>query len=427
MILSKIKEFREVLPDGTLKLNLHSAQSRVWDSIARFVFMIAGTQSGKTVLGPHWLEREIAQHGEGDYLAVTPTFPLLDKKMLPEFIYVFDELFHLGKYNRASNLFQFSNNKTRVIFASAQNPESIESATAKAAWIDEIGQMQFRRDTWEAVLRRLSISQGRVLGTTTPYGSGWFKTDIYDKWMKGDPNIDIIQVDSIVNPAFPKAEYERARETMSSWKFDLFYRGIFSHPVGLIYDAFDSATGIVKRFSIPDTWPRYVGMDFGQHSTACIFLAVEPTTGALYAYREYLAGGKSAAEHAIDLREVSKGEPIRQVTGGSAGEDGWRDAFTMAGWHVRKPYVKDVEVGIDKTYAFMKTNKFFVFSDLERTLKEITTYSRITDNDNTLTDKIQDKERYHMMDALRYVCGELNATNVDVGDKIKVRSYLGVR
>lgn len=393
--------------------------------------MIMGHQGGKTVLGPHWLEREISRHGEGDYLAVTPTFPLLDKKMLPEFIYVFDELLHLGKFSRASYVFQFHENKTRVIFASAQNPESIESATAKAAWVDEIGQMQFRRDTWEAVKRRLSIATGmgagRVLGTTTPYGTGWFKTDIYDKWVKGDKSICVVQGESTMNPIFPKEEYEKARETMVPWKFDLFYRGIFSKPVGLIYDAFDSATAIVKRSPIPDTWPRYVGMDFGQHATACIFLALEPTSGALYAYREYLEGGKSIPEHAIDLREVSKGEPIRQIVGGSAGEEGWRDGYVMAGWHVRKPFVKDVEVGIDKTYAFMKINKLFVFSDLERTLKELTTYSRITDNDNTLTDKIQDKERYHIMDALRYICSEFNATNVDAGDKIKVRSYLGVR
>ncbi len=348
----------------------------------------------------------------------------------------------MGKYNSTSNVFQFHNSKTRVVFVSALRPDSIESATAKAAWVDEVGQMQFRRETFEAIKRRLSIATGeeggRILGTTTPYGTGWFKTDIYDKCdgtpvdhngviVKEGNGICIVQCDSTVTPRFPKDEYEKARDELVPWKFDLFYRGIFSKPVGLIYDAFDTATGIVKRFPIPDTWPRYVGMDFGQHNTACIFLALEPTTGALYAYREYLAGGKSAAEHAIDLREVSKLEPIRQITGGSAGEDGWRDAFTMAGWHVRKPFVKDVEVGIDKTYAFMKTNKFFVFSDLERIIKELTTYSRITDNDNTLTDKIQDKERFHMMDALRYVCGELNAISSDSGNKIKVRSYLSMR
>lgn len=34
--------------DGKLKLSLHPGQARAWRSDARFVFMLAGTQGGKT-------------------------------------------------------------------------------------------------------------------------------------------------------------------------------------------------------------------------------------------------------------------------------------------------------------------------------------------------------------------------------------------
>src|SRR5690606_24623274 len=58
---------------ATLHLNLHEGQIEAWELIARFVFMIAGKQSGKTVLGPAWMFREIQRGGAGDYLAISAT------------------------------------------------------------------------------------------------------------------------------------------------------------------------------------------------------------------------------------------------------------------------------------------------------------------------------------------------------------------
>jgi len=158
--------------------------------------------------------------------------------MLPEFLYVFDTLLHLGTFKESDKVFLFHDKQTRVIFGSATNPESIESATAKAAWLDEAGQKQFRREAWEAIQRRLSIHQGRALFTTTLYGLGWLKTEIYDKWVAGAKDTEVIQFESTINPAFPKEEYERARSVMPRWKFNLFYKGEYDKPAGLIYDAF---------------------------------------------------------------------------------------------------------------------------------------------------------------------------------------------
>src|SRR4051812_38291451 len=61
-------------------VNLHPGQMRAHKSAARFVIVTAGTQGGKTWYGPHWLLREIHHQGPGDYLIVTPTFALLERK-----------------------------------------------------------------------------------------------------------------------------------------------------------------------------------------------------------------------------------------------------------------------------------------------------------------------------------------------------------
>jgi len=67
-----------------MTLALHPGQTQAWDSVKRFIFIIAGTQSGKTSFLPLWLNREIQHKGEGDYIAVTATYDLLKMKFLPD-------------------------------------------------------------------------------------------------------------------------------------------------------------------------------------------------------------------------------------------------------------------------------------------------------------------------------------------------------
>jgi hypothetical protein len=87
----------DIIPGGELVYHLHPGQARAWRSGRRFVFILAGTQGGKTSFGPLWLYREIQTRGPGDYLAVTSTYPLLRLKMLPEFLRLFRDTLRLGE------------------------------------------------------------------------------------------------------------------------------------------------------------------------------------------------------------------------------------------------------------------------------------------------------------------------------------------
>jgi len=402
---------------GRLRVNFHPGQTKAWDSQARTVLMLGGTQSGKTSWGPHWLKREIDRCGAGDYLAVTATFPLLRLKMLPEFLYLFDILLNLGTWKESDRVF-LSHDRVhgasawRVIFGSATNPESIESATAKAAWLDEAGQKQFKREAWDAVQRRLSLSMGRTLITTTPYVLGWLKNEVVDRARDGDKTIEVIEVDSLSNPAFPKEEYNRARAMLPTWKFNMFYRGMFTKPAGLIYDSFDERFCKIKRFALNSNWPRYVGHDFGPNNTAAVWYAQDPGTGYLYAYREYRAGGLSAFDHAQKFKAMSSGENIVKRVGGANHEDGWRESFTVAGWPITKPREREVEVGINRVYGWHQQNKLFVFDDLLEYLDEKLSYSRVLDEQYKPTEEIDDKSRYHLMDSERYIISDFAPESV---------------
>ena len=109
--------------------------------------------------------------------------------------------------------------------------------------------------------RRLSIHQGRALITTTPYYLGWLKTEVADR-AESNPDYDLIRFESTANPAFPPEEWARAEATLPGWKFDLFYRALWSRPAGLIYDNWTEADKVAP-FPIPPDWPRYAGIDFG--------------------------------------------------------------------------------------------------------------------------------------------------------------------
>ena len=406
--------------DGeVLRLHLHPGQSRTWDSTARFVWMLAGTQGGKTSFGPWWLKREIDRNGGGDYLAATASFDLFKLKMQPELRRVFEHVLGIARYWSGDKVLELRNPATgefeaerasdpmwgRIILRSAHALGGLEAATAKAAWLDEVGQPGFVLDAWEAIQRRVTLHQGRVLGTTTLYTLGWLKQQVYDRWRKGDSQHDVIQFASAANPAFPPEELEAARLRMPSWKFRMFFLGQYARPAGMIYDAFDEARHTTPRFAIPDEWERFVGLDFGGVNTAALFYAREPSTGKLYLYREYKAGGRTAKGH---VRHILTGEPmVPFAVGGSKSEQNWRDEFSAAGLPVRAPRIGDVEVGIDRVYAAHAEDKIIVFDDLAGYLDEKVSYSRKLDANGEATEKIADKASYHYMDAERYIVGWL--------------------
>lgn len=413
---------------------MHEGQQRAWDSKARFTFVLAGTQSGKTSWGPWWLWREIeatARPDEpNDYLAVTSSFDLFKLKLLPELRTVFERILRIGRYWPSNRFIELRDPETgefwasqaddpmwgRVILRSAASDGGLESATAKAAWLDECGQDEFTLETWEAVLRRLSLSEGRVLGTTTPYNLGWLKSEVHDRWQRigtanekpGDSDFRVVQFPSYWNPVFPRREFERAKATMPKHRFEMFYQGLLSRPAGLIYDCYRDEIGghLVEPFAIPAGWPRYVGVDFGAVNTALVWLAQNPETGVFTVYRESLSGGLSTQEHCANNLALAASENVVGWYGGSGSEDQQRRDWMQAGVPVLPPPIGDVEGGIDRVTGLLKTFKLRVFRSCVGLRDEFGSYKRKLDTSGQALDEIENKRAFHRLDALRYVaCG----------------------
>jgi len=445
--MSSLHPFREVI-DGALTYRWHAGQQKALQSKARIIALLAGSQGGKTVTGPRWLHSEIVRTmvsntdtqavGENDYLAGTANYDLFKLKFLPEMLWYFEEKLRIGRYWGGDRIIELAENLIpgkfraqkasdpmwgRIILRSAEAAGGWESGTFKAAVLDEAGHPDFRREAWEGCQRRLAINRGRILILTTLYTFGWLKTEVYDRARAGDLDIEIIQFDSTLNPSFPREEYERAARTLPAWKFDMFYRGRFTKPAGLIYDKFDEAICKKPRQSIPPEWSVYVGHDFGPIHTSALWYAQDPGTGYLWLYRTYLTREKrTAAQNTAEWQKLSGKENIVKCVGGAVGsaDEGWRNAYRLAGWPVAEPMIREVEVGIDRVYAWHAHNRLMVFDDLFDYLDEKLSYSRKLDDNYQPTEEIQNKSLYHLMDGERAILSDLFP--VDVINKGGMRS-----
>ncbi len=196
-----MKQIYEIVGDKIrLNISQHPGQQKAWRSKKRFIFILAGTQGGKTSFGPWWLWHEIQRTWEdgedNDYLVVTPTYTLFDKKLLPEMQKVFREILGIGRWHASKKIMELCDMNTRIfasdlgkkmcgriMFVSATaggkqvGVKDLEASTAKAAWLDECGMDEFPQVAWEAIQRRLSLAtkkgHGRALGTTTIYNFDW--------------------------------------------------------------------------------------------------------------------------------------------------------------------------------------------------------------------------------------------------------------
>lgn len=421
----------------------HKAQEIGTDSKARIVALIAGTQSGKTSWGPWWLadeiERTASPKGNNDYIVVTSSYGLFSLKLLPVMREVFEDILGIGRYWAVSKVIELKNPLTgrfeakkaddkmwgRIILRSASSLGGLESATARAAWLDEAGQDEFTLKAYQAIVRRLSLFRGRQLFTTTLYNLGWVKSQIIDIAKKGGKEylhkigsadlihtenekagITLVQYDSILNPEFSIEEFQDAQSKMADDEFKMFYKGIAAKLRSLIYDCFDTELHVVPAFKIPKEWPKgLIGIDPIGVKNAAVWLAFDPDNNQLHLYREYEDDfGKTTRGHVVEILNASAEDgEILQVVGGGPSERQSRTDWGGAGIPMTQPTITSVWVQIGKVYALFKEGGLVVHNSCPRIISDLGMMKRAEDRHGNLTDTIEDKDTWHLLDALRYI------------------------
>jgi phage terminase large subunit len=197
----------------------------------------------------------------------------------------------------------------------------------------------------------------------------------------------------------------------------LFY-GLWAAPEGAIYSMFDEELHKVGHFPIPALWPRMVGVDPVGAYTAAVFLALDPESWTLHVYDEYYEPfGKSTPGHVRDVLEKTKNTTIFAWVGAALAERQARMDWQVAGIPLLEPPFADVWAGIDKVSDLLNEGRIVVHDNCVNLLNEIGSYKR-TEIHGIATNQIENKDSYHLLDALRYIVAWLTTPNPEGNQRI---------
>ena len=185
------------------------------------------------------------------------------------------------------------------------------------------------------------------------------------------------------------------------------YLGMWVSPAGAIYETFLEERHVCKAFEIPSSWPRFVGIDpFGAFISA-VWLAWEEEHRRLHIYREYYAPfGESTPSHVQNILRETGSESVFAWVGGGPSERQARMDFNAAGIPLQPSPVIEVWSGIDRVNQMLIDDAIVVHDCCSNFLTEIGSYRRKIVNDQP-TENIENKDAYHLLDALRYITSYL--------------------
>mgnify|MGYP001603256368 CR=1 FL=1 len=378
---------------------------------------VAGTGGGKTITGYWWLHSRMEAYPGNTWGMAEPTYSMLSKIILmssdpgrPSLEQYFTLVGHHPKYHAVDRIMETDFGK--IYLGSADNPDSMQGAAVRGYWLDEGGQMSLL--AYDTAHQRVSMMQGQVLITTTPYKMGWLKTEVVDKAGKDGIAVEVWR--SIDRPGYPIESYEAERRRLPPWRFAMMYDAQFEQPAGLIYSAFNERVCLIDRFPIPKEWLIYSGHDFGGANPAAVFYAQDPATGNFYLFNEYLPGpGRSTYEHTKEFKQLVTGYNVIKRVGGSHQEEEIRQGYSAHGWVINEPKLNKVEAQIDKVVGMHQLNKIFVFRDMRNYLDEKRSFSRKLSANFTPTEDIEDESRFHLMAAERYILSDFTPETIYSG------------
>ena len=257
---------------------------------------------------------------------------------------------------------------------------------------------------------------GRILTTTTPYlKHRWLTSEFIDRWKNGDPDYFVSTFPSTANPTYPKQEYERAKETLPGWKFDMYYNGVFTKPEGVVYPDLPDCVVDLPKAGLPDG--KYYGaIDWGSTTDpVAVLVAVLDRNNCLWLFYEHyckediLATFKSIKEWHNALHKAT-GQTVRfwadhrpdcikalrrfKLSGGDHGPNiRCRPAIKGAG---------SIEYGIDLVTHRIKSGKLKIVRGAVKSLiQEADTYRHDVDEEGEGVGKLKGAD--HALDALRYL------------------------
>ena len=443
-------------PNGemSIQVNPHPAQKLALNSTRWLTLVSAGTGGGKTEMGIYWCYKQMTKRWRGKPLygmIGMPTRDMYSDIILPGFIEFFQGILNAGEYMKSKKKFVFTSlfRGSEIYFKYSTEPNIWEGKHVDFIWVDEVGQKGIPKSLLDVVLDRTRMHGGSILFTTTPYPdnmNSWvyskvvkksyqviFNVEIdkmYELWKNGkpvdykslleakilkikrykpknyDPNFLTIVYPNIINPSYPLDKHFHSYEESDYLVYRMRHLGQWFESSERVFYAFNEAVHVVEPFEIPDSWTRFIGVDYGEvHPFAVVWIAFDPEHSTYYIYREYQKRMLDNMKHAQNVYHLNRGDGLRYVfgdpTGGARNENrgqnyiNFLNALRKLGLELdfKQTYsAKSQSIGImNKLFA---QKKLFVFANCEQLIDEYTSL--------TVSDLTKKHPANNLSDASRY-------------------------
>lgn len=241
----------------------------------RFRTVCCGRRWGKTLcLAAELLDRAGGE-AAGDYGWIAPTYFIAERGVEALRSIAGDFVSITGR-NPVRAEFTGEHGTSRILFLSADNPESILGLGFKGIVVDEAARIP--PNVWHYTIRpTLAQSLGWATLISTPNGRGWF----YDMHTRGnDPNetdCRSFHFPSNSNPFFPAAEWEEAKRTMPEDVFKQEYMAEFLEDSAGVFHTVDAC---VVASAPTQSGEVVIGCDLAKHTDHTVLVSMDRKTGA---------------------------------------------------------------------------------------------------------------------------------------------------
>jgi phage terminase large subunit len=187
---------------------------------------------------------------------------------------------------------------------------------------------------------------------------------------------------------------------------------------GQYFDEFRRDIHVVEPFIIPESWRRYVTLDYGLDMLAAYWIALSPDNKA-YIYKELYQSNLIISEAAKEILRVNNGEQIyqwlappdlwnrRQDTGKSAAELFYENGVNLIpskndrvqGWYCLKEWLKPYEARDEQTGEIKKTSNLVIWKNCTNLIRTLPQLQHDERNPNDVAN--EPHELTHGPDAIR--------------------------
>lgn len=209
---------------------------------------------------------------------------------------------------------------------------------------------------------------------------------------------------------------------------------------GMFFPEFKRRIHVVEPFQIPDTWNRYIAMDYGLDMFAVLFIAVD-TKGKAYVYNEIHKSNLIVSEARQTLKSIMRQYKYKFIyappdlwnrnrdTGKSTAELFLKGGIHLtkasnnriAGWLNVKEWLKVKKVRHEQTGELYEDSDLKIFSNCINLIKYLPQLQRDEKDPNDVA--TEPHEPTHITDALRYFCVSRVAPSKEIVNKEKTFNF----